>query len=157
MRVKKVLLVCTGNTCRSPMAAGLLRRIWQEANPGWYLEVSSAGTGAFPGLDASEHAVDVMKERQVDIADHRSRPLTAELLTEADLVLTMTRRHKEQILALFPGAEGKVYSLGEYTGSGADVPDPFGGSRDDYARTAEALDRYLRQVVERICREGTGA
>lgn len=133
----------------------LLQHLWQKANPGWDLEVHSAGTGAFPGLPASEHAVATMKERGLDLSAHRSQPVPDS--QEYDLVLTMTRSHKEAILARQPGWSGRVFTLGEYAGIGQDVPDPFGGPLSSYQSTAAALERLLQAVVNRIRAEGRSA
>ncbi|MEW8976950.1 MAG: low molecular weight protein arginine phosphatase [Symbiobacterium sp.] len=153
MRVQRVLLVCSGNTCRSPMAAALLAEFWRKADPGWALTVESAGTGAFPGLPASPHAVTVMQERGIDLSGHRSRPVQS--LDGYDLVLTMTRGHRDALRNRFPDAAGRIFSLGEYAGTGEDVPDPFGGSLEAYQKTAAALERLLPAVVDRIRAEGS--
>jgi protein-tyrosine-phosphatase len=150
--IRRVLLVCSGNTCRSPMAMTLLRHLWQKANPGWDLEVHSAGTGAFPGMPASEHAVAVMKARGLDLSDHRAQVLPD--LQDYDLVLTMTRSHRDAILARQPSMAGRVFTLGEYAGTGHDVPDPFGGPLSAYEQTASALEPMLQAVVDRIRTEG---
>jgi len=152
MRVQRLLLVCSGNTCRSPMAAALLRDLWRQANPVWELSVDSAGTGALPGLPATDHAVAALSERGIDLSQHRSRAVLS--LDGYDLVLTMTRGHRDALLARFPAAAGRVFTLGEYAGTGEELPDPFGGPLESYQRTASALEGLLRAVVERIRTEG---
>lgn len=139
------------------MAAGLMRHIWDRANPGWALEVRSAGTNASHGLGATEHAVTALRNLGLDITGHRSRTVDHLGLGDVDLVLTMTRRHKEHILALRPELAGRVHTVAEYAGSYHDVQDPFGGTLADYERTAQSLERLLQAVVERIRREGTSA
>lgn len=155
MTVQRVLLVCSGNTCRSPMAAALLQSIWEKANPGWPLTVLSAGTGAFPGLGASEHAVSVLKVRGIDLSHHRSQPVQGALLENVDLVLTMTGRHKEYLLGLWPNLAGRVFTLGEYAGTNLDIPDPFGGAESVYEETAVSLEQVLQAVMERLRKEGS--
>lgn len=154
MSINRVLLVCSGNTCRSPMAATLLPELWRKASPGWDLQVSSAGTSTMPGLPASEHAAAAMRNRKLSLSAHRSRSINEQVLSDVDLVLTMTARHKEFILALYPGMTGRVYTLGEYAGLAGDVPDPFGGTLAEYEETARRLERLLDAVVARIKREG---
>jgi len=155
MRVQRVLLVCSGNTCRSPMAAALLREYWKREQPGWELTVDSAGTGAFPGLPATSHAVAAMQERGIDLTGHRSQPVLT--LDGYDLVLTMTRAHRDALRSRFPEAAGRVFTLGEYAGGDADLPDPFGGSLEQYRRTAAALEALMPSVVARIRTEGSYA
>lgn len=153
MTVRRVLLVCSGNTCRSPMAAAMLRQLWQKA-PAWPLDVGSAGTGAVPGITATEHAVTAMNRRGLDITPHRSRTVDDHTLAGVDLVLTMTGRHKDYILLHWPQMKGKVYTLGEYARNGGDVADPFGGDLAQYETTAGDLEKVLQAVVDRIRKEG---
>ncbi|HWI60425.1 MAG TPA: low molecular weight protein arginine phosphatase [Symbiobacteriaceae bacterium] len=155
--IRRVLLVCSGNTCRSPMAEALMKDLWQKASPGWDLEVSSAGTGAMPGDVASQHAVTAMRTRGLDMAGHRSRRVDSLNLTSFDLILTMTSRHREHLLGRWPELAGRVYTLGEYAGAGDDISDPFGGTLQDYESTAVALEAKLQAVVDRIRKEGASS
>jgi protein-tyrosine-phosphatase len=100
---KKVLFVCTGNTCRSPMAEGLLKRMAQENRIP--LEVQSAGLAAFAGVPATPEAIEACREKGVDISSHLSQPLNKTLVTESDLILTMTGKHKEMIVKKMPPLE----------------------------------------------------
>lgn len=150
MTVLHVLIVCSGNTCRSPMAAAILRDLWYQLAPGEQLTVTSAGTSAFPGMEATDHAVAAMKKRGLDLSAHRSVTVTDQSLAGVDLVLTMTSRHKEYILLLWPQLKDKVLTLGEYAASGGDVPDPYGGTLSQYETTAAELERVLRKVVARL-------
>lgn len=152
--IRKVLLVCSGNTCRSPMAEAMLKHEWQAAGHGWDLEVTSAGTGAMPGCAASPHALSAMRSRGLDLSAHRSRSVDEQTLAGVDLILTMTRRHKEHILSRWPHLAGRVFHLGEYAGNGQEISDPFGGTLQDYAATATDLFAMLPIVVDRIRKEG---
>lgn len=154
MTVRKVLVVCSGNTCRSPMATAMLRHLWQQGG-GSNLELTSAGTSAFPGMEATEHAVAAMKNRGLDIGGHRSQAVSDVMLDGVDLVLTMTERHKEYILMLWPHLKDKVHTLGDYAGTHMDVSDPFGGNLAQYEATANDLETTLKLVVDKLRKEGS--
>ena len=150
---KRILLVCTGNICRSPLAAALLERALTERGIAG-IEVSSAGTGAWDGAPVSEGAYLVGLERGLDLSGHRARLLTRELVEGADLVLTMARHHRARTDEL--GGEGHVSVLGEYAGRDGDeaeVSDPFGGDLEVYRDTCSELETLIQGAVERIVKE----
>ncbi|MEO3947206.1 low molecular weight protein arginine phosphatase [Gorillibacterium sp. CAU 1737] len=126
---KTILFVCTGNTCRSPMAEGLLRKMALEA--GLSIEVKSAGVAAMEGSSISSHSQRVLADKGVRERLH-SQPVRESLVTEADLILTMTARHKNQVLSRFPSAQGKIFTLLEYAGC---------------EREEEGADRELVELV----------
>lgn len=146
----RVLLVCSGNTCRSPMAGALLQHLW---NGDEALEVLTAGTATVQGLPATSHAVTTMQEHGLDLTGHRSQPVTPSLLKSVDLVLAMTAGHREALRAQFPAHAQKVYTLAEYAGSASDVRDPYGGPLDEYRRTAQSLAELLSAAVTRMQRK----
>ncbi|MEI7025731.1 low molecular weight protein arginine phosphatase [Paenibacillus sp. y28] len=109
--MNRILFVCTGNTCRSPLAEAMMRKLASDYQI--TLEVRSAGVAAVSGGPASRHSQTVMKERGLP-SEHQSQALSRELVEWADMVLTMTMGHKQRIVQLFPGAVDKVHTLKEY-------------------------------------------
>lgn len=146
---KKVLIVCTGNTCRSPMAAGLLKKLADAGN--LPLEVQSAGLAAFAGVPATPEAVEACREKGFDLSAHQSQPLSKALVMESDLILTMTSKHKEMILKKMPALEGKVSLLSEFAGKGqVDVEDPVGRPLEDYRAVLDQMEGYLVGSLDKL-------
>jgi len=143
---KKILFVCTGNLCRSPMAEALFRHRMGE-NSGW--EAQSAGTFAALGHPASENAVLALKELGIDLSGHRSQPLTAELVETADLIVVMTAEHRFHLLEVFPEVGNRVFLIKSFGTSKvpADVSDPYGGSLNTYMRIRDEIDRALSDLI----------
>jgi len=152
----RIAFVCTGNTCRSPMAEGLSRRLLEDrlglAEPGasagsiedFGFEVASMGVVAGYGSPPSTHSVEAMSERGIDITGHRTRPAIAEEIRKYDRVYALTAAHVEALRADLP--PGSDHGLALLDPRGEDVPDPIGGALQDYRRCAE---RILAAIEER--------
>ena len=146
----RTLFVCTGNTCRSPMAAALLQNKINSASAGTAYSVASAGLAAWPGQPASPEAVLVMGQRGLSLADHRAQQVDFDQIAASRIVLTMTRAHKEALLRLFPAAEDKIFTLAEYTGGRIDVADPIGGTLQEYHTCADQLTKLIERAWDKI-------
>jgi protein-tyrosine-phosphatase len=151
MTTFEILIVCSGNTCRSPLAAAMLaRRAARE--PG--LEgtvVSSAGTSAWNGAPVSEGSFLVGLERGIDLSRHRARRLTADAVRGADLILTMGESHLHRVAELGGAAKAHTFrGFADDSSRAADVPDPFGGDVAAYRETAETFDALIEKVIARL-------
>lgn len=146
----KVLFVCTGNTCRSPLAEGIARKIAEDLLRG-DVTFSSAGTHASEGAPATDEALLVGLERGVDLSSHRSRRLTRELLGEQDLVLVMSDSHLGHVKSMSPGTPVEMLAgFGAGEGARRSIADPFGGDLSVYRGTADELERELKALLDRI-------
>lgn len=145
----RILFVCTGNTCRSPMAAALLADYIKQSGLSDRYQVLSRGLAA-GSSPASEFARVAMRRRGLNLDEHYACQLTRADVQAVDLILTMTQAHKEIILRAMPEAAGKVFTLTEYAGEVGDVADPFGGSEEDYEACAAQLAALAAKVWEKI-------
>jgi protein-tyrosine phosphatase len=148
------LFICTGNTCRSPMAEGLFRKMLadrlkcseDELVDHGYMVVS-AGVAAGPGSPPSPEAVEILSERGVDISGHASQSVTPQLLSQADQILTMTRSHREALVREFPEVASRVRLISR---NGSDVIDPIGSGMKEYRRCAEQIEKYVQEILAEL-------
>jgi protein-tyrosine-phosphatase len=151
--VKRIVFVCTGNTCRSPMAEAIFKDIIKEKGIEEKFEVYSAGVYAFDNDPATYQAIEVMKnEFNIDLKSHRAKVLDNSDVQKADLILTMTRHHRDMIIDIYPEASAKVHVLKEFVGlkEGLDVLDPFGQDYEVYKSCAYEIEELLLEVLKRI-------
>ena len=153
----KLLFVCTGNTCRSPMAEQLMKAKLKQRFPEHLanrqlppIEVASAGVAAYPGGPASDGAIAAMARLGLDLSRHESQATTVELVERADLILTMTNSHRLNLLSRWPQLARKTHLL---AGEHGDVSDPFGGSIDTYQACAKKIDQYLEAWLDHLDQE----
>jgi protein-tyrosine phosphatase len=130
----KILIVCIGNICRSPMAEALFRHAL-----GVKAQVESAGVAALEGRSADAFAQELLRERGIDIAAHRARQLTPSLITEFDLVVTMDNEQTRAVESILPSARGRVHRLGKW--SDFDIPDPHKQPREAFERALDLIDQ----------------
>jgi protein-tyrosine-phosphatase len=149
MQKKTLLFVCSGNTCRSPLAQVMTSALLAEAGvDDW--EVDSAGLAALTSTPASERAIDVAAEQGLDLSQHSSKPLSVQLLEQAQLVLVMTESHKRSLLTAAPQFAAKIHTLKSFAGQSGDVDDPYGGDLHRYREAAGEIHRLITRLVEKI-------
>lgn len=141
----KILFVCTGNTCRSPMAAALMNKIAEDNDMD--VKCTSAGIFVRPKDKISKNAVLAMKDYGIDISSHTARQLSEEMINETDLLLTMTDGHKAMISSIAPD---KIYTICEYAGYEGEIHDPFGGDKNLYKQVADDIYDCLTDIAEKI-------
>ncbi len=143
---ERVLVVCVGNVCRSPVAEAMLRR----AIPG--LRVESAGLGALEGQGVDPTAREIAEADGLEVAGHTARQVTRQMIQQAQLILVMSERQRHAIAELSPEAMGKTMLLGKWLagGKGCDIPDPYRKDRDTFARVhgllREATDAWVARL-----------
>ncbi|HEX9074262.1 MAG TPA: low molecular weight protein arginine phosphatase [Anaerolineae bacterium] len=145
-----VLFVCTGNVCRSPMAAALFNRRARRAGEHDQFTARSMGTWSVDGQPASGFAINMMAERGLDLRTHRARTLTRQDLATADLVIVMTRGHRDALGAEFPEFRNKLHLMSELSGRIYDIADPYGGPLSEYRECARQLEDLIENGYDQI-------
>lgn len=144
-----ILIVCTANICRSPVAEAILRdRLSNQGLDGW--QVGSAGTWASAGQLASTYSVEIMAEQGLDITGHTSKPVDDKLLGESDLILCMELGHVEALKTEFPQYTSRIYPLSEMTGQLYSIHDPYGEPRPAYEKMVAELTQLIEDGLPRI-------
>jgi len=167
--IRLILLVCTGNTCRSPMAQGILKKLLQERGKNYasLYNIQSAGISTVPGMSPTTEAVKVMSEQGMDISSHRSQQLGEDLVKSADLILVMTWEHKKYLQKQYPFAQEKVFLIkelaqskyyGDYDKNNDEVKkleilDPLGKPISFYRAAAQDLKINLEKITDIIIKE----
>ena len=144
-----VLFVCTGNSCRSPMAEGMLKGMVRERGLR-AVTVSSCGLSAGAGYLASKNAIGAMEVRGYDITRHRSRSAADCDFPDKDLILCMERHHQREISARYEGVTDRTFLLTEYCGREGDIPDPIGGDAHQYETVARQIERCVKKVAHEL-------
>ena len=148
--MKTIVFVCTANICRSPMAAALMRKHLAALGLSDEIEVNSAGVWAREGSSASEGSATVLARQGISLSDHRSQPMTARLLEQADIVVVMEEAHRRSLFYLEPKHLRKVFLLSEMVGRSEDIADPYGGPIESYVKTAAQLDDLIAEGLPMI-------
>ncbi|MCT4592755.1 MAG: low molecular weight protein arginine phosphatase [Anaeromicrobium sp.] len=148
-----ILFVCTGNTCRSPMAEGLMKKLIEKHNLN--INIYSAGIFTMDGLSPSENSILAMEEIGINIRDYKSNTITKELINKSHIILTMTKNHKEKILQIIPEISNKLYTLKEYTKIKAysDISDPYGQNLNVYKACRDEINRALEMIISELKKE----
>lgn len=143
---RRILFVCTGNLCRSPMAEYLFRHLMKDDGE-W--ECSSAGTAAWAGQPASDQAIVALAEWDIDLTPHRSRCISPALIDSAEWILVMTEGHRRDIANYYPQSVDRIKDLGSFDSRvpGNEIGDPIGASLDVYRGVRDQIQRCLYDLV----------
>lgn len=144
-----ILFVCTGNTCRSPMAEGLMNSLAKEKD----LDIiaKSGGIFALSGGRIADNSIEALKEIDIDISQNRSQIINGKLIDEADIILTMSEDHKENLKLNFPNVNEKIFLLNEYAFNiEKDVGDPYGGNLSEYKIARDEIYKAVEAIINNL-------
>lgn len=144
-----IIFVCTGNTCRSPIAQGILKNKLNELGIR-DINVISRGIHATENQNASELAIKTTIKFGIDISNHRSSQLIPDEIKHSDLILTMEERHKSVLSALLPQKKDSIFTLGEFSGVNKDVSDPWAMDESYYILCFETIAYMIDRSIDRI-------
>lgn len=144
----KIIFLCTGNTCRSPMAEAYFKKLCNDA--GLDIEVGSAGTFAGSAQPAADNSIRTMAEQDIDLSGFTSTPLTRELIESADKIVCMTSSHRIQVGSAAPGALRKTCLLGDYAPQTQNIADPFGAPLYEYRNCFEEMKPMLDRLFDEV-------
>lgn len=154
----KIIFVCTGNTCRSCMAEGLMKEALKDLKDSQRIITASRGISAFDGEPASGHSIKALKTLwDIDISSHQAKMLSDTEAEQADLILTMTRQHRDIIKRLCPRKKAQIFTLKEYVypdlnpdSSAADISDPYGMPYGVYEACAKELQECIKLLLNKL-------
>ncbi len=139
--MKRILYVCTGNTCRSPMAQGLTNKYAKEH--GLDISAISAGIFAEENLGISENANKVLHKEGIDMSYHKARQITEGDIENASVIICMTRQHALAVVSIYPQSASKIHVIGK-----GGISDPYGGNEEMYRLCMESIKQYIPRVIE---------
>lgn len=149
--MRKILFVCTGNSCRSVMAEGLLKQLLERRGR-TDVQVLSAGTHTLDGIGPTPETVETMLQEGVDVSGHLGKRVTPELIRIADAIFCMEQFHQQQILSMIPEAEGKVHLLKTFENrtplADPNIPDPIGRPKQVYETCLASIKEAVARVMD---------